>query len=97
MTMTPCENIDIRHEPERGRFLATVDGYPCYVLYSLDDHTMSITSTQVPSAVGNRGIAAALTEEALRYAEANALKVNPVCPYTAAYLRRRKAPTAPAL
>ncbi len=93
MTMTPCPNLDIRHEPERGRFITNVDGHNCYVLYALDDKVMSITSTQVPSAVGNRGIAAALTEEALRYAEANALEVDPVCPYTAAYMRRRKVVT----
>ena len=90
MTMSPCPNLDIRHEPERGRFVTTVDGHHGYVQYSLEDQVMSITSTQVPSAIGNRGIAAALTEEALRYAEANNLEVDPVCPYTAAYMRRRK-------
>ena len=89
MTMNPCPNLDIRHEAERGRFVTTVEGNDCYVQYKLDEHIMHIISTQVPSAVGGRGIAAALTEEALRSAEAKALKVDPVCPYTAAFMRRR--------
>ena len=87
--MTPNQDIDIRHEPERNRFIATVDGHVCVVEYVQHDGVLRIYSTQVPSAVGNRGIAAAHTEHALRYAEAHALAIDPVCPYTAAYLRRR--------
>lgn len=83
--------LEIRHEPARNRFIATVDGHDCFVEYVQQDDVLRIYSTQVPTAVGNRGIAAALTEHALKYAEAHALSIDPVCPYTAAYLRRRAA------
>lgn len=83
--------LDIRHDTVRHRFSATVEDHDCFVEYVQQDDVLRIFSTQVPTAVGNRGIAAALTEHALQYAEAHALSIDPVCPYTAAYLRRRAA------
>lgn len=80
---------EIRHEPDARRFVTTVEGHECRVEYVLDDSIMRIWSTQVPDAVSNRGIASALTEAALRHAEEHALSIDPVCPYTAAWLRRR--------
>jgi hypothetical protein len=82
-------NCDIRHDEANRRFVTTVDGHEGRVEYVLDDGTMRIWSTQVPDPISNRGIAAALTEAALQFAETHALGVDPVCPYTAAYLRRR--------
>jgi len=79
----------IRHESGCNRFIATVEGHDCFVEYVQQGDVLRIFSTQVAAAVGNRGIAAALTEYALQYAEAHALSIDPVCPYTAAYLRRR--------
>ena len=88
--MRPNPDIVVRHEPGQLRFVATVDGHECVVKYTLGEDVMRIYSTQVPDPVGNRGIAAALTEAALRYAELHGLGVDPVGPYTAAYLRRRE-------
>jgi predicted GNAT family acetyltransferase len=36
-----------------------------------------------------RGIAAALVQAALAHAKANGFKVNPLCSYVRAYMRRR--------
>jgi predicted GNAT family acetyltransferase len=49
---------------------------------------MALTSTQVPAAVGGRGIAAELVKAALDYAGAQQLKIQPVCSYVVTYLQR---------
>lgn len=86
--MTPPAAVDVRHESEHARFVATVEGLDSVVRYRIDGSVMRVLSTHVPPALEGRGIAAALTEAALRYAAAQSLDVDPVCAYTAAYLRR---------
>jgi len=78
----------IEHRPERGRFQTTVDGLPGVLDYRLADGVMHITHTEVAPALEGRGVAAALVEAALAHARANGLKVNPVCGYVRAYMRR---------
>ncbi|MCA9910763.1 MAG: N-acetyltransferase, partial [Gammaproteobacteria bacterium] len=43
---------------------------------------------EVPPAYEGQGIAARLAHAALEYAKEQGLKVNPVCPYVKAYLRK---------
>jgi uncharacterized protein len=81
---------DIRHDAANTRFVIDVDGHQGVVDYDLQGRNMRVLSTRVPPAIGNRGIAAALTEAALRYADKEGLTVVPVCSYTVAYLKRRK-------
>lgn len=85
---------EIRHEPERNRFVAEVEGEHCVVDYQRDAAVLRVLSTRVPQAVGGRGIAAALTERVLEFAAAQGLQVDPVCSYTASYLRRHPQPVA---
>jgi predicted GNAT family acetyltransferase len=78
----------VRHYPERHRFETTVDGHDCEIDYRLANGVMTITHTGVPTAVGNRGIAAELTRFALETARTTGWKVVPACSYAAAYLRK---------
>ena len=87
----------IRHDPGRGRFEVTVDGHRCVCDYRLEDggsspgqSVMAIVHTGVPTAVGGRGIAAALVAEALSWARAQGLRVDPICSYVAVYMRRHR-------
>ena len=83
--MQQCE---IRHDAERRRFGATVDGYECELDYRLSNQVMTITHTGVPAPVGGRGIAAQMTKFALETARANGWQVVPACSYAAAYMQR---------
>lgn len=85
---------DIRHEPQRNRFVTEVDGELCVVDYQRDGTLLRVLSTRVPRAVEGRGIAAALTEQILQFAADEGLQVDPLCSYTAAYLRRQARPVA---
>jgi len=80
--------LQIEHLPDQGRFQAMVDGRPCVVDYRLANGVMAVTHTEVPPALEGRGIAGQLTQALLDHAEANGLKVAPLCSYARAYLRR---------
>ena len=80
--------VEVRHDSARERFSAQVDGNDCELDYHVQDGVLTILHTGVPSAVGGRGVAAALTAAALEFARAQALKVRPSCSYAALYFRR---------
>jgi hypothetical protein len=81
----------IQHDRVARRFEARVEGLPCLLDYTLAAGVMTITRTEVPAAVGGRGIAAALVQEALATARAEGWKVVPACSYAAAWMQRHPA------
>jgi predicted GNAT family acetyltransferase len=80
--------ITIEHLPERGRFQALVEGHLCMADYRLAGSVMQMTHTAVHPCVRGQGIAAELVDAALVYARANGLKVDPLCSYVRAHIRR---------
>lgn len=74
--------MDIRHEPERQRFVAETNGGGGVLEYRgpaggvIDYH-----HTFVPPELRGRGIAGELVEFALGYARDQGLKVRPTCPF----------------
>lgn len=78
----------VTHDRDAKRLEARVDGVSCVLDYRLDDGVMTITRTSVPSAVGGRGIAAALVKSALEAARDAGWKVVPACSYAAAWMER---------
>jgi predicted GNAT family acetyltransferase len=80
--------ITIEHDPQRGRFHATVQGHLCVCDYRLRDGVMHVTHTEVAPELEGRGIAALLVKAALAHAAAQDLKVRPLCSYVQSYMRR---------
>lgn len=80
--------LTIEHDAPRGRFQTTVQGHLCVCDYRLRDGVMVFTHTEVAPELEGRGIAAQLVEAALSYAQANGLKVRPLCSYVRAYMTR---------
>ncbi|MCA2927054.1 MAG: N-acetyltransferase [Burkholderiales bacterium] len=78
----------ITHHPDTQTFDVTVEGHLCYLRYDKQGNILALTSTQVPAAVGGRGIAADLVKTALDYAGNHQLKIRPVCSYVVTYLKR---------
>lgn len=78
----------IQHDRSACRFHAEVDGVTCVLDYRLTAGVMTITHTEVPPAVGGRGIAAALTQAAVTAARDEGWKVVPACSYAAAWMQR---------
>jgi predicted GNAT family acetyltransferase len=80
--------LHVRHDAGAGRFEADVEGGVAHADYRLRDGVMHIVYTEVPPVARGRGIAAAVVAAALDYARAQGLKVQPMCSYARAYMRR---------
>lgn len=85
---TPPTTRAVTHEPAAQRFVHLEDGHVCVLEYVLHDGVAIFHHTEVPSAVGGRGVAADLVHEGLETARAKGWKVRPTCSYVAAYMRR---------
>lgn len=79
---------EIRHHPSAHRFNTVVEGYEALLDYHLDGDQMVITHTNVPDAIGGRGIASELVQAAFERARAQGWKVRPQCSYAAAWAER---------
>ncbi len=85
------EALSIHHDQAGHQFETTVEGHRAYLTYmDLGKQTLDIYRTFVPNALRGRGIAAALTEQALDYAEKMGYEVIPSCSYVERYMERHK-------
>ena len=85
------EALSIHHDQAGHQFETTVDGHRAYLAYmDLGKQTLDIYRTFVPNALRGRGIAAALTERALGFAEDQGYTVIPSCSYVERYIERRQ-------
>lgn len=80
--------LQVVHNAAARRFEATVEGQLARADYQLDGGVMRMVHTGVPRALEGRGIAGALVQAALEHARAHGLRVEPVCPYVASYMKR---------
>lgn len=85
-------NQEIVHDESRRRFVWVIDGRESFVEYELPGTgTMIITTTYVPPADRKRGVAAALVEHALRWAEQHSMEVVPACSYALKFAQQSPA------
>ncbi len=82
------EGIEVRHNEAASRFEAEVEGRLCVANYRLVDGVMRIHHTEVPPRLEGRGIAGRIVSEALAYAEAHGLAVEPWCSFVRNYMRQ---------
>ncbi len=72
----------IRHDPGRGRFVASIGGEEATLLYTeAGARTLDFTYTYVPETLRHRNIGEAIVKHALAYAAANGFEVIPTCPF----------------
>jgi predicted GNAT family acetyltransferase len=85
----PGHEILIRDNPQEQRFEADLgDGSFAIADYDLFPDRIVFTHTEVPPQHEGKGIGSALIRFALRSARERGLKVVPICPFFAAYIRR---------
>jgi uncharacterized protein len=82
------EAVEVVNNPERHRFEARVDGVLSQVGYRINGSEITFTHTEVPESLFGRGIANQLAQTALNFARDNGMKVVPLCPFIAAYIKR---------
>ena len=80
--------IEIRDDPDAGRFETDVDGETAVLEYALEGGRIRLVHTGVPDPLEGRGIGSRLVRFALDQARERGLDVWPDCPFVAAYIRR---------
>lgn len=83
--------MDIRHEPERNRFVVSLDGGEAYLSYrEKGDDRLDFTRTFVPHEHRKQGIGEALVAEGLEHARNEGKRVIPTCPFVQAVVDERR-------
>ena len=77
---------DVQHDAGRGRFLLEEEGLEAELLYRRRADRLMLIHTEVPDALGGRGIGARLVRAAVVYARAEHLAVVPWCPFARRWL-----------
>nr|WP_258396409.1 GNAT family N-acetyltransferase [Streptomyces sp. Amel2xB2] len=85
------EDIRVTDQPDRSRFVVTVDGDTAgFAAYERRSGRVILTHTEVDSAYQGRGVAGRLARGALEAVRATGDRVTPSCPYIAEYIRRHQ-------
>ncbi|UTA69737.1 GNAT family N-acetyltransferase [Emticicia sp. 21SJ11W-3] len=79
---------EVKHIPEDKLFVIKLEEDMAFQEYIQTDTDLVITHTEVPKAMEGKGIGSILAKNALKYAEENNLKIMPLCPFMAAYMRK---------
>lgn len=87
-TLADFESQEVVHLPAEERFELRAGTYACVVNYRRSPGKMVIYHTEVPLPFEGHGLAARVTRAALEFARNEKLRVEPRCPYTAAYIQK---------
>ena len=87
-TLSDFESQQVVHVASEERFELRAGTYVCVLNYRRTPGKMVIFYTEVPLPFEGHGLAARMTREALAFARAAGLQVEPRCPYTAAYFQK---------
>jgi predicted GNAT family acetyltransferase len=80
--------LDVKDNVNARQFEVKIDGLLAKVEYMMGGNKIFLTHTEVPPALEGKGIASALVERVLEIVEERKLKMVPLCPYVATYLRK---------
>lgn len=84
------QEITVQDNPTASRYEANVDGKIAEIVYERDGDLMIYLHTEVPEELEGRGIASKMAKYALDDAAAHHLKVAPLCPFMASYIKRHQ-------
>jgi predicted GNAT family acetyltransferase len=79
---------EIRDNQQEHRFEVVIDGHLGAAYYAREKGVITFTHTDVAPELGGRGIGTMLARFALDQARAEGLKVVPLCPFIAAFIKR---------
>jgi hypothetical protein len=83
-----AEAMDVVMNEATHRFEVTLGGETAFAEYSLLRGALILPHTVVPVALEGRGVGSALARTALGYARQHGLKVKPICPFMAGYIKK---------
>lgn len=72
----------------RSRYELVTDGHVSFVEYMLPGRIMILSHTEVPKALEGKGVGSKIIKLVLEDAKKLGLKVIPLCPFAASYIKR---------
>ncbi|MCK0131478.1 N-acetyltransferase [Flavobacteriaceae bacterium F08102] len=72
--------------PAKSRFEIHLNDHVAFIEYERKDKVIAYTHTEVPKALGGKGIGSYLAKSALEYAASNNLNVIPYCPFIKVFI-----------
>lgn len=81
------ETVHVVDVPAQDRFVVQAEGMEAELVYRVRDDRLFLLHTEVPEALGGRGIAGQLVRASIRRAEADHLTIVPWCPYARRWLK----------
>ena len=86
--MERSSGVVVRDNPEELRYEALLDGHVGLIRYRAEPGIVVLVHTEVDEAVEGTGVGSRLVRGALDDIRARGLRLVPLCPFVAAYLRR---------
>lgn len=81
------DTVQVVDVPAENRFVASIEGMESELVYRVSGDRFFLVHTEVPEALGGRGIAGQLVRAAVRRAESERLTIVPWCPYARRWLK----------
>ncbi|MEO8512115.1 MAG: GNAT family N-acetyltransferase [Ignavibacteria bacterium] len=78
----------LKDNKERKQFELVTDGFTSRVEYMIAGNKIFLTHTEVPLELEGKGIGSEIIKLALVEIEARGLKLIPLCPFAASYIKR---------
>lgn len=89
MNDSPANKATVTENKHHHRFELKTKGKLSIVDYEqVDDETLALTHTEVDPSLEGQGVGTHLVEGVLAFAEQNNLKIVPLCPFVAVYIKR---------
>lgn len=84
------QTVTVRYVPEASRFEATLPGTDEVAFLEVEpsENLWVFKHTEVPKSMEGRGIGSELVRQALAHVRELGATIKPVCPFTAAYIKR---------
>jgi predicted GNAT family acetyltransferase len=86
--MTEGAEETVRDNPAAHRYELSVNGHVAFIAYKTMPGGLVFVHTEVPDALGGRGVGGRLVNGALTDMRRRGLKVRPDCPFVAGYVQR---------
>jgi predicted GNAT family acetyltransferase len=79
---------EVRDNAALHRFEMKVDGHVAFIRYRREPGRIVLVHTEVPAALGGRGVGKRLVQATLDLVRARGERIEPVCPFVVAWLKR---------
>ena len=83
-----ADTLDVVMNDKTHRFEVTLGDETAFAEYTLLTQALVLPHTVVPDAFAGKGVGSLLAKTALAYARDHGLKVKPICPFMAGYIKK---------